>query len=165
MSSTVDFESHDEPSVIEPMETHDGIPVPSRMVNHDVIGRKQSPSRAPDPTNLDLSVLMAELQQDLAAGPELLSQMKSNIDGLVQDSSVLIDDHDREQKAKQIVKKFIARMGCSLHSLIKDWKERKHELSKPLLHKAGVCPSIVTFIVPVIDKERNVKKHNNSDNE
>ena len=78
VSSALNFKSHDELSLIETMETDDNIPVLSRMVDHDTFGRKKSPSCNPDPTDLNLSVWMAELQQDLAAGPELLTQIKTD---------------------------------------------------------------------------------------
>ena len=37
VSGAIDFESHDELSVIEPMQTHDDIPEPSKMVDHDTL--------------------------------------------------------------------------------------------------------------------------------
>ena len=92
------------------------------MVDHDTLSRKQTPSRDPASQDLDIAVLMAELQADLAGGPALLSQMKADMEELVQDSNVLIDDHNREQKAKQIVKRFVGRF-------VRRYKGRK------ILHK------------------------------
>ena len=91
VTGAVDLQSHDELSVIEPMETHDDIPAPSRMVDHDPLGRKQSPTRSPVSPDLDISAMITDVQANMAE--------------LIQESKVLIADYDKEQKAKYILRK------------------------------------------------------------
>ena len=84
------------------------LPEPSKMVVHDQLPHN-------DVSNyLDMSTLIAELEQDLANGPpELLSDIRTELDDLVQESSVMIDRHERqmdERKAEQIVNRFINRV-------------------------------------------------------
>ena len=118
------------------METHDDIPAPSRMVDPDTLSRKQSPSCTSVSQDLDLSAMISDIQANMAE--------------LIQESSVLIDDHDRERMAQEVVNFFLEELledikdgkycisikypcsGWLMHLFRKGWPKRKNKRSKPL---------------------------------
>ena len=108
------FDSHDELSVIEAPQVHDDLPEPTTMVDHESLSSKKG--HRPASSQVDLSGLMAEIELDLAEGPpELLTQLQSDMNDLVQESSVLInenqtDPREVEQRAAEKISRFVERV-------------------------------------------------------
>ena len=82
-------------------------------IDHEALSTKNG--HRPASSQVDLSGLMAEIELDLAEGPpELLSQLKTDMNELVQDSSVLITENDLtpqevEQQPAERINRFLTK--------------------------------------------------------
>ena len=109
------FDSHDELSVIEAPQVHDDLPEQTTMVDHESLSSKKG--HRPASSQVDLSGLMAEIELDLAEGPpKLLTQLQSDMNDLVQESTVLItknqmDPQEVERQAAQKIGRFVERIA------------------------------------------------------